>query len=178
MSIEILFLYILPNIIILIGVFFLVAKFLEGERDKLSLILRQELLKENQKISLPIRYQAYERIILFLERMHPVQLIARNPATGMSAIDYKDKLIIDTNTEYQYNITQQIYVSADIWKLILQVKKQIQVMFTEIALALPEGATDYDFIVAVHQYINDVEEDKFPIQVGLKYLKNEVSQIH
>ena len=144
----------------------------------LSTLEFHSILKENQKTSLPLRYQAYERLVLLLERIHPEQLISRNPSTMISAIQYKNQLIIDMQTEYQYNQTQQIYVSQDIWKVILQIKDQIKVLLTEIAEALPANATDQDFILAMYQYLKEVPSDKIPVNVGLKYIKNEVSQIH
>lgn len=133
---------------------------------------------ENQKISLPLRYQAYERLTLLLERMHPNQLIARNPISDISADEYKDILITSIDVEVQYNITQQIYVSADIWKLISKIKQQMQVMIIEITATLPKDAKAQDLSIAIQKYMEDVEEDKIPINVGLKYLKNEVSTLH
>lgn len=151
---------------------------MEEERKKLNILLRQNILMENQKISLPLRYQAYERLSLLLERMHPIQLIARNQITDVSANQYREILITAINVEVQYNLTQQIYVSADIWKLINQIKKQMQVLLNEIAAALPEEASAQDFSNAVHQYFEDIDDDKIPINIGLKYLRNEVATMH
>lgn len=170
--------YTLPSLIILIGVYFLVNRFLMEESNRLEILLHHTILKENQKISLPLRYQAYERLVLLLERIHPEQLISRNPANHLTALQYKEQLIIDMQTEYQYNQTQQIYVSQDIWKVILQIKGQIKVLLTEIAEALPANASDQDFILAMYQYLQEVPSEKIPVNVGLKYIKNEVSQIH
>ncbi len=170
--------YTLPSLIILIGVYFLVNRFLMEESNRLEILLHHAILKENQKISLPLRYQAYERLVLLLERIHPEQLISRNPASQLSAIQYKDRLIIDMQTEYQYNQTQQIYVSQDIWKVLLQIKGQMKILFTELAEALPESATDQDFILAMYQFLHDTPSEKVPVNVGLKYIKNEVSKIH
>ena len=170
--------YTLPSLIILIGVYFLVNRFLMEESNRLEILLHHSILKENQKISLPLKYQAYERLVLFLERIHPEQLIARNPSTKISAKQYKNKLIVEMQTEYQYNQTQQIYVSQDIWKVILQIKSQMKILFTEIAEALPENASDQDFILAVYQFLQETSSDKIPVNVGLKHIKNEVSKIH
>ncbi len=170
--------YTLPSAIMLIGVYFFVNRFLMEESNRLNILLRQSIAKENQKISLPLRYQAYERLVLLLERMHPLQIISRNPVSSISAAEYKTQLIIDMNTEMQYNLTQQIYVSADIWQLILQVKQQMQIMMIEIADALPENATAQDFSDAILTYVNSTEPEKLPLNVGLKYLKNEVAQIY
>ncbi len=141
------------------------------------MLLRQSIQKENQKIALPLRLQAYERLALLLERMHPKQLTGRNPVSGISAQSYKDKLIAELNSEYLFNVTQQIYVSSDIWKVINQVRQQMQLLLIEIYSTLPEHSNDTDFVKAVNQYLQSAEEDKIPTNVGLKYLKNEVAQI-
>lgn len=170
--------YTLPSLIVLIGVYFLVNRFLVEESNRLDILLHHSILKENQKISLPLRYQAYERLVLLLERIHPEQLISRNSTSRISAVQYKDRLIIDMQTEYQYNQTQQIYVSQDIWKVILQIKSQMKLLLTEVAEALPENASDQDFIMAMFQYLKETPSEKIPVNVGLKYIKNEVSQIY
>lgn len=170
--------YTLPSAVMLLGVFFVVNRFLQEESNRLNIMLRQSIAKENQKISLPLRYQAYERLTLLLERMHPQQIIARNPAGNVPAKEYIQLLIVDITSEYQYNLTQQIYVSADIWQLIIQVRQQMQIMFYEIAEALPQNASADDFVTAILRYIEDTPSDKLPVNVGLKYLKNEVAQIY
>lgn len=170
--------YTIPSVVVLLGVFFIVNRFLQEESNRLNIMLRQSIAKENQKISLPIRYQAYERLTLLLERMHPLQIVARNAASNISAKAYADQLAVEIDTEFQYNLSQQIYVSADIWQLILQVKMQIKVLLYEIAENLPETATAYDYTLAINKYLEETPQDKIPVYVGLKYLKNEVAQMH
>ncbi|MCO5231698.1 MAG: hypothetical protein M9958_11160 [Chitinophagales bacterium] len=168
----------IPSLVVLFGVYFVINRFLMEESNKLNIMTRHFIAKENQKISLPLRFQAYERLALFLERIHPQQLVARNIITSISAVDYKSKLIIDINTEFQFNLTQQVYISDDIWQLILQVKEQTKMLLNEIGDKLPDNATDEDFVTAVYQFLEEMPADKLPINVGLKYLKNEVAQIY
>lgn len=170
--------YTIPSVVMLFGVFFIVNRFLQEESNRLNIMLRQSIAKENQKISLPIRYQAYERLTLLLERMHPKQIIARNVPTNIPARAYADQLVVDIDTEFQYNLTQQIYVSQDIWQLILQVRMQIKVLLYEIADALPENATADQYSAALLKYLDETGADKIPVNVGLKYIKNEVAQLH
>lgn len=170
--------YTIPSVVVLIGVFFIVNRFLMEESNRLNIMLKQSIAKENQKISLPIRYQAYERLTLLLERMHPSQVVARNAPGSQSARTYVNQLTVDIDTEFQYNLTQQIYVSADIWQLILQVKAQVKVLLHEIADALPENANAQEYSAALLKYLDETPADKIPVNVGLKYIKNEVAQLH
>ena len=57
--------YILPSLIVFGATFFVMKKFLDAEHRKQLLLLR----KENQSVTTPLRLQAYERLILFLERI-------------------------------------------------------------------------------------------------------------
>ncbi|MCO5232886.1 MAG: hypothetical protein LC105_05200 [Chitinophagales bacterium] len=170
--------YTIPSLVVLFGVYFVINRFLMEESNKLNIMNRHFVMKENQKISLPLRFQAYERLALFLERVHPQQLVARNFITNISSEEYKNKLIIDINTEFQFNLTQQIYVSDDIWQLLRQVKEQTKILLNEIGEKLPENATAQDFANAIFHFVETTPADKIPVNVGLKYLKNEVAQIY
>lgn len=170
--------YTIPSAIVLIGVYFLISRFLQEESTRLELLFKQSIIKQNQKISLPIRYQAYERLALLLERMHPLQVISRHPVAGLSAKDYKNQLILDINTEYQYNLTQQVYVSSEIWQLIIQIKEQMQILYNEIYSALPQDSYAEKMSDAIIEYVNSTSKEKIPTYVGLKYLKNEVAKTY
>lgn len=170
--------YTLPSVLLLLGMYLLVSRFLEEESNRLNIFFRQTIAKENQKLSLPLRFQAYERLVLLLERMHPDQLVPRVRQSGMTLRQLRDALVVDITTEYQYNLTQQIYVSSDIWKLTTQVKDQVIAMIYKIAEALPQTATAEDLANAIYKYTAETEEDKFPTLVGLKYLKNEVAHLY
>lgn len=172
------FYYTIPSFVVLLGVYFLISKFLEEESNKLNLLLRQSITKENQKISLPIRFQAYERLTLLLERMSPISVVGRNKVQGLSAKEYANLLIADIHSEVQYNVSQQIYVSAEIWKLILGIRTQMSTLISEVAATIPEDADAEQLKATLIEYMNKLEEDKNPVNVGLKYLRNEVAKLY
>ena len=170
--------YTVPSIILLAGVYFLVSKFLEEERVRLQSILRQNIAKQNQKIALPLRLQAYERITIFLERLHPNSLIIRVRQPHMTVSEFRDALTATIKAEYEHNLSQQIYVSSDIWKLTSEIKEQMTNLIHQLALALPPDASAVELAKAVFNYTIDVEDGKFPTEIGLKYLKNEVAGLY
>ncbi len=65
--------YTLPALITGGVAFVMMQKFYMSEESK----RKYELLRENQKQGLPIRLQAYERVVLLLERINPSQLMLR-----------------------------------------------------------------------------------------------------
>lgn len=170
--------YTVPSLVILAGVYFLVAKFLEEERSRMQVLHRQFMAKQNQKVALPLRLQAYERLTVLLERMHPNSLINRTREPQMNVAEFRDALTRAIKSEYEYNLSQQIYVSADIWILISQIKDQMINMINQLAAQLPQEASSVELAKAVFNYTFEVEKGKFPTEVGLKYLKDEVAALY
>lgn len=66
----------------------------------------------------PVRMQAYERLILFLERIDPNSLIVRVHRPGMTALQLQNELLMNVRNEYEHNSTQQLYVSSEVWGMI------------------------------------------------------------
>lgn len=65
--------YILPSLVVLAATLLVIKKFMDAEQRKHM----YEIRKENQKVTTPLRLQAYERIVLFLERISPENLVLR-----------------------------------------------------------------------------------------------------
>ena len=67
--------YILPTLVTLAFVYMIIKSFLDNETKRRNLEVQKRIRFEQSKISLPLRLQAYERIIVFLERIHPFSLL-------------------------------------------------------------------------------------------------------
>jgi len=55
----------IPSVIVFLTAWILLKNMISNDQDK----RRQELIMQNSRTVLPIRLQAYERIVLFLERI-------------------------------------------------------------------------------------------------------------
>ena len=113
--------YTLPAIITGGVAFGLLHKFFKNEENKRKF----ELLRENQRLGLPIRLQAYERIVLFLERINPINLMMRVEPNTLDPQSYATLLVHTIQTEYEHNIAQQIYFTQESWEIILKAKNSI-----------------------------------------------------
>jgi hypothetical protein len=113
--------YTLPAIITGGVAFGLLHKFFKNEENKRKF----ELLRENQRLGLPIRLQAYERIVLFLERINPINLMMRVEPNSLDPQSYATLLVHTIQTEYEHNIAQQIYFTQESWEIILKAKNSI-----------------------------------------------------
>src|SRR6201985_694771 len=98
--------------------FYLIKPYLE-KNEKIQLL---EFKKSVANQTLPLRLQAYERIILFIERINPANMIIRLNAPEYTADDLHSILITEIRHEYEHNVTQQVYVSSRAWSVVRRVK--------------------------------------------------------
>ena len=66
----------IPSLMVFLAAFFAMKSMIRNDQDK----RRQELILQNSRTITPIRLQAYERIVLFLERISLESLIVRTNA--------------------------------------------------------------------------------------------------
>lgn len=131
------------------------------------------LQRENQKHSLPLRLQAYERMALFLERINPAKLLIRVAPQGTNKADYQNLLIQHIEQEYEHNMTQQIYITDECWTMIMTAKNTIIQNIRKTTL--DETVTDADKLR--EKILSNLLQDEVATNVALTYLKTEVSQV-
>jgi len=129
--------------------------------------------KENQKQSLPLRLQAYERLALFLERINAAKLLIRVAPLSDDKNDYERLLIQHIEQEYEHNLTQQVYVSDECWTIIITAKNTIiqNIMQTNLSEKVDSAQKLRETI------LNDLLESQSPSTIALSFLKNEVKGI-
>ena len=106
-----------------------------------------ELKKESQKMISPIRLRAYERLALLLERTKPehmlMELRAKEPdaMTTWSIGQMQQYMLQTIRAEFDHNQSQQVYVSNEVWEMIINARNQMAAFVIGMAAQLPEGAT-------------------------------------
>src|SRR3546814_793090 len=126
----------------------------------------------NQEQTLPLQLQAYERLVLLVERITPSSLLLRNHRTGISATELNAQLIAEIRAEFEHNITQQLYVSEISWQRIRSLKDRTVSMINDVVRTLPEDASGMDLNRAVLSRMSSLEQD--PYQDVLASLREEV----
>lgn len=165
--------YILPSLVVLLASLFTLRSFLDSEYKRRELEFRVQHYKD----SLPIRLQAYERLTLFLERISPSNIISRTNKPDMYARDLQIALIQTIRSEYEHNLSQQIYVSSEVWQLIVNTKEEIVGIVNSASVGLPETALGKDLGRRILEYF--INNDKaIPTQKALEALKAEVRKIY
>ena len=100
-------------------------EFLNREQDLVKLRLEIDRKKQTEKTSMAIRFQAYERMALFLERINPPNLIPRVMTAGQSAAGFQAQLHRSIRDEYEHNLSQQLYISDASWVLVQKAKEEV-----------------------------------------------------
>ena len=129
------------------------------------------LQKENQKDALPLRLQAFERMVLFLERINPTKLLIRITPLSSDKNDYENYVIAQIDQEFEHNLTQQIYMTDECWTIIVSAKNATIQMIRNANRS--ERVDTADKLREV--ILNDLMEKQTPSSAALSYLKNEVS---
>lgn len=111
--------YIIPSLVVLLTVWLILDKFFKNWEAQ-HLIEKQIVA---QKKTLPLRLQAYERISLFLERISIENLIIRDNHSLLNVSTLQQELVSTIRTEYEHNISQQIYMSEEAWKVVKMAKE-------------------------------------------------------
>ena len=76
------------------------------------------VLAKTDDAILQLRLQAYERMVLYCERITPENLLMRVRPEGLNVAEYKLTLMLNIRQEYEHNVTQQIYLSNQLWQII------------------------------------------------------------
>lgn len=92
----------------------------------------------------PLQLQAYERLMLLVDRIALPNLISRTSAAGLTSRDMQAVLTTTIRQEFEYNVTQQIYVSHESWEAVRNLKDQNILIINQIASFLPAEATGQD----------------------------------
>jgi hypothetical protein len=133
-----------------------------------------EIRQKNIAITLPIRLQAYERMSLFLERITPNNLVIRINQPELSARIFHQMLLKEIRDEYNHNVSQQVYMSEEVWEEIKTAKEDLITAINASSQGLSEEATSLDLAKVLFEFLMNKDID--PIDHALKSLKNEISK--
>lgn len=112
--------YILPSVVVFLTAYYLLMQFLKNER----LRRLEEMRIDRTRTTLPIRLQAYERIILLLERIAAENLVMRVLQPGMTVQNLQQAMLHTVREEFSHNLSQQLYVSSGLWALVRNAKEE------------------------------------------------------
>ncbi|MDB5029555.1 hypothetical protein [Mucilaginibacter sp.] len=158
-----------------LGVVWIAFYLLKPYLDRSENIQLVELKKTIGAQTLPLRLQAYERVVLFIERINPSNLLIRLNNPDYSAAELYMLIVAELRNEYQHNVTQQIYVSSNTWAVVKRLKDETLGIVNNAIKALPETATGLELSKTILAYISQSENN--PYDIGLSLIRKELEEL-
>ena len=161
----------IPALLVLLTAWLLLKNMIKNDQNK----RRQELLLQSNKTLTPIRLQAYERVVLFLERISLESLIVRVSSPDMSASQLHTALLNTIRSEFEHNLSQQIYMSQQAWEVVKSAKANIIKIINNEADKLTTKSTGMDLTKRLFDQI--VKLEKEPTRAAIDFIKGEIVRI-
>lgn len=168
-TIILVLLAIIPTFIVGTIAFFFFKEHVKNEDHRRDHVISTEL----QSQALPIRLQAYERLVLFLERISPNKLLIRVSPISSDKDQYENLLIQNIEQEYEHNLSQQIYVSDNCWNTINTSKNATIQLIRKAGMSEKTNTSDKLREVV----LTEMMEITPPTNVALAFVRNEVGKI-
>src|SRR6478752_611202 len=160
----------IPASLVLYAVYLMVRSFIAREIELKKLEVRTRSIET----ILPARLQAYERIILFLERVSPQNLLIRLNNPAYSARDFQKVLLDEIRNEYNHNVSQQVYMSEEVWNQVRNAKEDLIMLINDAASKMTVDSNAVDLSKKIFEMALEKKVD--PIGHALSELKKEIQQ--
>ena len=161
----------IPAILVIFTAWLVIRSTVKTDQDR----RKQELVLQNSKTIIPIRLQAYERIILFLERISLESLLVRVSSPDMTAAQLHSALLTTIRAEFEHNLSQQIYMTPQAWEVVRNARSNtIKLINTEIE-KMPPNSTGISFSKRLLE--NIMEMDKEPTRAAIDFVKAEIARV-
>lgn len=161
----------IPASVVLYAAYLVVRSFIQKDIDLKKLEIRGRCIET----VLPNRLHAYERMTLFLERMSPQNLLVRLNTGSIPAKEFQQLLLTEVRNEYNHNVSQQVYISEEVWELIKNAKEDLIVTINDSASGMGEEASSLDLAKKIFE--KTISKTIDPLAHALSELKREVQRI-
>jgi hypothetical protein len=166
----------IPGALTFFAAYYVLKTYLEHQRQQEQLRHQQEQLRQQQEQkghSLPLKLQAYERLSMFCERITVPNLLLRVRREGMSAGELRLALLLAIQQEYEHNITQQVYVSAQLWEII-KLAREESVNIVALAAQQVEKTADGKILAQQAMQLTE-EQEALIVERALQAIRKEAA---
>ena len=130
-----------------------------------------EAMNQRKKEGLPIKLQAYERMLLFCERINPVKMLVRIKPIDESSNGYLQLLLKSIEQEFEHNLVQQVYITDECWNLIITSKTAVINKLKTIANESDNAQELREKTMIAYQNVNP------PTDTAITFIKSEVKKL-
>lgn len=166
--------YTLPSVIVFLTAYFIFKEQNKRDLEKDKINQENKSLERNKDVVMPVKLQAYERLILFLQRIHPNQLVIRNSNPGQTVVQLQSKLMKSIRDEFEHNMSQQLYVSDLAWSKVVNAKEDVLKQINAAASQLNSDSSGNELGTLLISGYGQLNPD--PIQAAIKQLKVDVTK--
>lgn len=163
--------YILPSVIVFLTAFYILHSYFEDQEKKRQI----KTSLKNRKLITPIRLQAYERVILFLERISPESLLMRISHPGMTCQELHSEMLSSIRAEFEHNLSQQLYLSDEAWAMVKNARANT-VKLINLSAEKVQGDRPYS-VLSTEILERIMEAEQTPSSVAIDFLKKEVQKL-
>lgn len=159
----------IPSVVVLVAVYLMFKQYFQHQLQTNVL----QTKREKSQITLPLRLQAYERLIMLCERIDLPDLVLRLKTPGTPAGALKAALLLAIQQEYEHNVTQQLYVSDELWNIFLVAKNKTMDLIMIAGEGLDENAGADEYAQNLIKLAS--AESSLPSQIAKRAVKTESS---
>jgi hypothetical protein len=161
----------IPALLVMLTAWLMLRNLIKNDQDK----RKQELVLQNSRTIIPIRLQAYERIVLFLERISLESMLVRLNTPGMSASQLHSALLTTIRSEFEHNLSQQIYMSPQAWEVVRNARSNMIKIINSEFEKTRESTSGMEFSKNLLEGIMTL--DKEPTRAAIEYIKGEIGRL-
>jgi len=161
----------IPALLVMLTAWLLLRNMLKNDQDK----RRQELILQNSRTVTPIKLQAYERIVLFLERISLESLIVRVSTSDMNASQLHTAMLSAIRSEFEHNLSQQIYMSPQAWEVVRNARSNMIKIINSEVEKMPANSSGMALSKQLLERV--MELDKEPTRAAIDYIKGEIGRL-
>lgn len=160
--------FLLPAVVTGVVAFYFFKLHTKNEEGRRRYLLH----KDSQASTLPIRLQAYERMALFLERISIPNLVVRVAPKSADKAAYENLLIKSIENEFDHNLSQQIYLTDELWNVIKAAKGATVQMIRKAAMSETDSADKLR-----EDILTETMDKTSPSTTALAFVKKEIGNL-
>ncbi len=119
----------IPGLVVFFTAWYLIREFLQKQVQ----LKQVEINQQARKTTLPLKLQAYERLALLMERIQVPNLVLRIRVDGTNAAALRIALLMAIQQEFEHNVSQQVYVSDNLWEIVKLARQEIEQIINGVA---------------------------------------------
>ncbi|MBP5709726.1 MAG: hypothetical protein J6W84_01980 [Bacteroidales bacterium] len=162
-------LVLIPSLAVFLTSFFSIRFFIQNEQKKQLFELKQN----SRSVIAPLRLQAYERMALFLERIDLNRLVVKMNNPELNSMQFQILLTSSIRSEFEHNLSQQIYFSTDLWNLIKAAEETTINIINQCAAQLTADAPSLELAKLILMRV----AESVPTSAAMAALKAEIQEV-